>query len=180
MTNIEYLSSNDIRAIHGAVVESDMETAPGIKSPGDIEFAVTYISEGYYGEVPETIHEKVAHLMRLIAGGHPFVDGNKRTALDAAEMSYQLNGYHFDYGHEVEDILEDFAKNADRVDIDRAMQDNHSGTEQIMATVTDREQELVEAIKTADTSDERRQAIRELATYNIEHHQPVYDALSRK
>ncbi|WP_264556817.1 type II toxin-antitoxin system death-on-curing family toxin [Halocatena marina] len=105
--------------IHEVVVTSDTETDPGVKSPGDIEFAVDYISKGYYGKAPETIHEKTAHLMRLIAGGHPFVDGNKRTALNTVELFYRLNGYHFDYGSEVEDMLEDIARNAENVDIGR-------------------------------------------------------------
>lgn len=43
-----------------------------------------------------------------------------------------------------------------------------------------REQELVEAIKTADTPEERREAVRALAQYNIERNRPVYDRLARK
>ncbi|MFC7192843.1 type II toxin-antitoxin system death-on-curing family toxin [Halocatena marina] len=119
MVRIEYPTPEDIMDIHEVVVTSDTETDPGVKSPGDIEFAVDYISKGYYGKAPETIHEKTAHLMRLIAGGHPFVDGNKRTALNTVELFYRLNGYHFDYGSEVEDMLEDIARNAENVDIGR-------------------------------------------------------------
>jgi death-on-curing protein len=118
MTNLEYPTSDDIHDIHDAVVGEDLDTEPGIKSGGDIDFAVSYISEGYYGEVPEGIHEKAAHLMRLIAAGHAYTDGNKRTALESVELFYNLNGYRFEYGHEVEDILEDFATDADLVDID--------------------------------------------------------------
>lgn len=118
MVEIDYPSAEEIRAIHQSIVANDDQTDPGEKTPGDVEFAVDYISKGYYGKVPESIHEKAAHLMRLIAGGHPFVDGNKRTALDSVEVFYQLNGYHFDYEDEVEDILTDFAQAASEVDID--------------------------------------------------------------
>lgn len=44
-----------------------------------VESASTYVSEGYFGEVPETIHEKAADLMRLLVADHPFVDGNSTT-----------------------------------------------------------------------------------------------------
>lgn len=118
---IEYPTPEDIHAIHDVVVANDADTDPGVKSPGDIEFAIEYISEGYYGQVPESIHEKAAHLMRLIAEGHPFVDGNKRTALDTAESFYQINGYHPDFGDDVEDVLEDFAKEDVTVDLDRVV-----------------------------------------------------------
>lgn len=59
--------------------------------------------------------------MRLIASGHPFVDGNKRTALNTVELFYRLNEYYFDYDAVIEDILEDFARNADSVAIGRVV-----------------------------------------------------------
>lgn len=121
MARIEYTTSEDIHDLHAVVVASDAETDPGVKSPGDIEFAVDYISEGYYGKSPDSIHEKAAHLMRLIASGHPFVDGNKRTALNTVEMFYRLNEYYFDYDAVIEDILEDLARNADSVAIGRVI-----------------------------------------------------------
>ncbi|WP_185715523.1 hypothetical protein [Halocatena pleomorpha] len=43
-----------------------------------------------------------------------------------------------------------------------------------------REENLVEAIKTADSPDERRKAVRELAKHNIERNRPVYDRLAQK
>lgn len=118
MPTLEYPTADDIHAIHDAVVARDEETEPGMKSGGDIDFAVSYIQEGYYGEVPQGIHAKAAHLMRLIAARHAYIDGNKRTALESVELFYDLNGYRFEYSHEVEDILEAFATNADMVDID--------------------------------------------------------------
>lgn len=41
------------------------------------------------------VHAKAAALMRSLARNHAFVDGNKRTALAATIVFYQLNGYHF-------------------------------------------------------------------------------------
>jgi death-on-curing protein len=81
-----------------------------------------YISEGYFGQAPETIHEKAAHLMRLLASEHPYVDGNKRTALAAAAGFYHLNGYEFDVDDEVREILRAFATDADDVDMNRVIE----------------------------------------------------------
>lgn len=43
-----------------------------------------------------TLHEKAAALLHSLACNHPFVDGNKRTALAATAVFYQLNGYVID------------------------------------------------------------------------------------
>jgi death-on-curing protein len=50
---------------------------------GDVEFYVT-------------LFEKTAALAHSIARGHPFVDGNKRTALLAAAYTLALNGFVLD------------------------------------------------------------------------------------
>ena len=61
--------------------------------------------KGFFSEVPETIHEKAVHLMRLLVADHPFVDGNKRTALRTVVVFYVLNGYTFDYSDEIRALL---------------------------------------------------------------------------
>lgn len=104
--------------IHADIVAEDDETDPGMRTPGQVSSALAYITEGYFGEVPETIHEKAAHLMRLLAAGHPYIDGNKRTALNSTELLYDLNGYDLDYDDVIRDILQVFAINAEAVDMD--------------------------------------------------------------
>nr|WP_233274740.1 type II toxin-antitoxin system death-on-curing family toxin [Haladaptatus cibarius] len=47
--------------------------------------------------------------MRLLVANHPFVDGNKRTALAAVVSLYALNGYDLNYGSEVKDVLKRLA-----------------------------------------------------------------------
>lgn len=116
--SIIYPTTDDVLAIHDAVVASDRETEAGVRSPAVIESALVYVSEGYFGEVPETIHAKAAHLMRLLAAEHPFVDGNKRTALNTAETFYDMNGYEFDHGDDVREILKRLATDQANVDID--------------------------------------------------------------
>ncbi len=100
-------------------MEGDV-TEPGVRSTDAIESALQYISEGFFGEVPETIHEKAVHLMRLLVAEHPFVDGNKRTALRPVVVFYMLNGYTFEYGDEVRALLHRFATTQD-VDVETAV-----------------------------------------------------------
>lgn len=80
-----------------------------------------YVSEGFFGEVPQTLHKKAVHLMRLLVADHPFVDGNKRTALRTVVVFYLINGYAFEYGDEVRALLHRFATDDARVDIETAV-----------------------------------------------------------
>ena len=114
---IVYPTADDVLAIHEAVVADDCETEAGVRSPKTVESALVYVSDGYFGEVPETIHEKSANLMRLLAAEHPFVDGNKRTALNTVETFYDMNGYEFDHGDDVRIILKRFATDERSVDM---------------------------------------------------------------
>lgn len=91
--NIEYPTAAEIHEIHDRIVVNSETTESGMRTPEAVESAIDYISEGYFGEVPETIHEKAAHLMWLIVADHPYVDGNKRTAPWSAAYLYDLNGY---------------------------------------------------------------------------------------
>lgn len=74
------------------------------------------------GEGAEGIHAKAAHLLRLLVAEHPFVDGNKRTALNTVVVFYDVNGYEFDYEDEsVRTILKRFATDEGSVDVDRVI-----------------------------------------------------------
>ena len=87
-----YPSVEDILDIHEDIVSEYPDTSSGIRSRGDVEFALEYISEGGFGSVPEMIHESAFHLLRLLVANHPFVDGNKRTALNTVVVFYLLIG----------------------------------------------------------------------------------------
>jgi death-on-curing protein len=119
--NINHLSSEDVLAIHELIVESNDETEPGVASPGDIEYIVTTIEKGHFGQVPESIHEKGYQLLRLIAANHPFVDGNKRTALMSARVSYALNGCKFNYDKKIKRVLKSFATDQGTVEEEKVI-----------------------------------------------------------
>jgi death-on-curing protein len=54
--------------------------------------------------------------MRLIASNHWFVDGNKRTALNTAELFYMVNGYELDYGEDIRSMLKLFSVRESLID----------------------------------------------------------------
>ena len=100
-----YPSVEDVLAIHDDIVSEYSGTDSGIRNRGDIEFALQYIEQGHFRTAPETIHEKAFHLLRLLVANHPFVDANKRTALNTAVVFYLLNGYRLEYDDEIRSLL---------------------------------------------------------------------------
>lgn len=117
-----YPTLTDVLAIHRDVVDEDTRAEPGIRSSESIDSALRYVSDYSIGRSHETIHERAAHLMRLLVAEHPFVDGNKRTALGTVVVFYDLNGYDFDYEDEsVRDLLGRFATDVDSVDMEVAV-----------------------------------------------------------
>lgn len=118
--DIAYPSIDLILDIHEQIVEEGDATEAGVRSEDAIESALQYVSEGFYGEVPQSLHEKAAHLMRLLVADHPFVDGNKRTALRSVVVFYMMNGYTFEYGDEIRAMLHRFATDATSVDTETA------------------------------------------------------------
>lgn len=114
---IEYLTVQDVLTIHEVVVESDPDTPAGVSSPGDIEYVIEHVSEGHFGQGPATLHETAAQLLRLLVANHPFVDGNKRTALASAVTLYALNGYALDYDRELKEFLKRLAQDERAVEL---------------------------------------------------------------
>lgn len=111
-----YPSGEDVVDIHDDIVSEYPDTSPGVRNRGDVEFALEYVEERSFGSVPETVHEKAFHLLRLLVANHPFVDGNKRTALNTVVVFYLLNGYRFDYDDEVREILAKLGTDENAVD----------------------------------------------------------------
>lgn len=64
----------------------------GIRDEGALASAVMRPQLGYY----DSLIEEAAALLESLAMNHPFVDGNKRTALDATDIFLGLNGHFID------------------------------------------------------------------------------------
>jgi death-on-curing protein len=100
------ISIDDILEIHRHVV-SEFGGIQGVRDLGRVESVIAAQSQEVFGEeIYPSIYEKSAAIMRGIIQDHPFVDGNKRTAVVATVSLLLWNGCKFsaDKGE-----LEDFA-----------------------------------------------------------------------
>ena len=124
--SVWYPSVEDVLAIHDDIVEEYSETQGGVRSRGDIEFALDHIAGESGATAPETIHEKAFHLLRLLVANHPFVDANKRTALNTTAVFYFLNGYRLEYDDEIRSVLSQLG--TDEAAVDQAAVDSYLRT----------------------------------------------------
>jgi death-on-curing protein len=88
---VTYLTTVEVVAIHDALVEIFGGTF-GVRDLGALEAAVFRPQSGYY---EDRINEAAA-LWESIILNHPFLDGNKRTAVAAADIHLRLNGFVLD------------------------------------------------------------------------------------
>jgi prophage maintenance system killer protein len=83
-----YLSVDDVLGIHEDSIDA-FGGASWNRDPGALEAAVMRPQSGYY---PDVIAEAAA-LWESLSQNHPFVDGNKRTAIAATAAHLAVNGY---------------------------------------------------------------------------------------
>lgn len=87
-----FLSLADVVRIHVDQVERYGGRA-GIRDPGLLQSALAMPRASFGGEwLHRDLHEKAAAYAFHICRNHPFVDGNKRTALACALVFLELNG----------------------------------------------------------------------------------------
>ena len=78
-------------AIHDALIE-EFGGAMGLRDEAALAAALMRPQLGYYN----SLIEEAAALLESLANNHPFVDGNKRTALAVTDTFLHLNGYFID------------------------------------------------------------------------------------
>jgi death-on-curing protein len=103
--DIDYPTVDTVLVLHEAIVENDERSEPGVRNEGDVAYALDHIEHGSFGEGPGPIHETALQLLRLLVSNHPFVDGNKRTALQSVVVLYDQNGYELRYGEDMESLV---------------------------------------------------------------------------
>ncbi|MBS6626902.1 MAG: type II toxin-antitoxin system death-on-curing family toxin [Veillonella sp. oral taxon 780] len=93
MDKIIHLLLQDILNFHSDL-ERQFVLLPGIRNIGLLESAISTAFQSFDGyDLYPTVHEKAAQLCRGIAKNHPFIDGNKRTALHCMFIYLKANGY---------------------------------------------------------------------------------------
>jgi death-on-curing protein len=166
--SFEYLTVEDVLAIHEVIVESSAETTAGVSSRGDVAYALEHVESGHFGQKPDSIHEKGYQILRLLVANHPFVDGNKRTGLRALVLTFELGGGTLRYGADAESLVRLLATDERMVDIAH------------VADYLDRQSTDGEAPDESTLTDpERRTAfVRERTREDIEAHRELYDRLA--
>lgn len=88
---VKYLSLEEILRLHFQLVE-DFGGFHGIRDEGRLISVVNAPKlEAFEVEQYTSIHEKAAVYLRNIIGDHPFVDGNKRTAVTTSSIFLRRN-----------------------------------------------------------------------------------------
>ncbi|WP_182013097.1 Fic family protein [Haloquadratum walsbyi] len=73
-----------------------------------------HVREGHFDHVPKSFHRKAFQLLHLIVVNHPFVNGNKRTALMSVRSFCALNGLEFAYNRQIKEVLKTLTTNERR------------------------------------------------------------------
>lgn len=85
---VRYLTVVEVLCIHADQIES-YGGSSGVRDHGQLESALFRPQSGYCADVLA----EAAALWESLAQNHPFVDGNKRTAVAATVTFLGLNGY---------------------------------------------------------------------------------------
>ena len=125
------ITSEDIVEIH-KVVEQKSAVEPGIRDAAMIDSAISAAFQSAFGQDAfPTDLDKIARLGLGIMKNHPFIDGNKRTALGVILSALQVNGYPLPSSGDVLKL------------ISGAASDTSSGWEELLRSFTDKLKEMV-------------------------------------
>ncbi len=83
-----YLTLDDVLGIHQDSIEA-FGGSHGLRDRGGLESAVMRPQSGYYPDV----FAEAAALWESLSQNHPFVDGNKRTAIASMAAHLGINGF---------------------------------------------------------------------------------------
>jgi len=90
---VEYLTLEEVLLLHARLIQRTGGSG-GVRDVGLLESALARPQATFEGrELYPDLWHKAAALMHSLVKNHPFVDGNKRTALTAAALFLELNGY---------------------------------------------------------------------------------------
>jgi death-on-curing protein len=113
---MNWMSLPELALIHERVIE-ETGGVHGVTNPGGLESVLErpFTSFGGVALFPDLV-SKVAALIHGIIAFHPFADGNKRTALVAADVCLRLNGYRIIPSEEVEPFFWAVARSEREID----------------------------------------------------------------
>ncbi len=93
MRAIDYLGSEDLLLVHSIIID-ETGGSHGVRDRHALATLEGLPRQSAFGkELYPTVFTKAAVYVRGIISVHPFVDGNKRTAMAAADVFLQRNGF---------------------------------------------------------------------------------------
>lgn len=99
---MKYLTPQQVLYIHNQMIKS-FGGSIGVRDIGLLESAVARPLASFDGkDLYPNIFDKSAALLQSLLKNHPFIDGNKRTALSAAGIFLKINGHKLMNAHQEE------------------------------------------------------------------------------
>jgi death on curing protein len=89
---IRFPTVSDVLAAHARLIVI-FGGADGVRDRAALESALGRPQSGYYRDVIE----QAAALLESLSQNHPFIDGNKRTAIAVAAAFLRINGFRLDF-----------------------------------------------------------------------------------
>jgi len=90
---VKYLSAEQVLLIHSRLID-ETGGSHGIRDLGLLQSAIARPMATFGGEdLYPDLFQKAAALMESLIKNHPFIDGNKRTAISSTGLFLRINGY---------------------------------------------------------------------------------------
>jgi death-on-curing protein len=90
---VEYLTTAEVLLLHARLIQRTGGSS-GVRDMGLLESAIARPQATFgQNDLYPDLWSKAAALMHSLIRNHPFVDGNKRTALATTGIFLELNGY---------------------------------------------------------------------------------------
>lgn len=126
MDDPSFLIMEDILFIHDQEIQK-AGGDPGIRHELDIQACADAPKASFEGEYLNNLFEMAASHIICLTIRHPFVDGNKRTALASALTFLYLNGYEVEESYELELadlVLDILSKDLSKKDVSNYLKEN--------------------------------------------------------
>jgi death on curing protein len=115
---VKYLTEHQILVLHHRIIEKT-GGGHGVRDAGLLQSAAGRPQSTFGGgDLYPTLFTKAAALLDSLARNHPFVDGNKRTAVAAVGLMLRINDWRLTAGYkELEDYVVDLVVNHPSIDV---------------------------------------------------------------
>jgi death-on-curing protein len=126
MKEPSFLSVEDILFIHDQEIQK-AGGDPGIREEQGVQACADAPKASFDGEYLNDLFEMAASYIICLTIRHPFVDGNKRTALASALTFLYLNGYEVEESYDLELadlVLEFLSKDISKEDVANHLKEN--------------------------------------------------------